>query len=73
MQQEIYARGPISCVIDATSEFESYTGGIFSQNLTTVYLNHVISVVGCGVSCGEEYWIGRNSWGVYWVCNDLFT
>jgi hypothetical protein len=30
MKAEIFARGPIACAIDATQEFEEYTGGIFS-------------------------------------------
>ena len=30
MKAEIFNRGPISCGIDATNEFENYTGGIFS-------------------------------------------
>lgn len=73
MQKEIYARGPISCGIDATSEFEAYTGGIYSQHLDVVRINHEISVVGWGVSdTGEAYWIGRNSWGVYWGENGFF-
>ncbi|ETO07734.1 Papain family cysteine protease containing protein [Reticulomyxa filosa] len=68
MKQELFARGPISCGIDATTEFESYSGGIYSQNLTDVSINHEIAVVGWGLdsSSGTEYWIGRNSWGMYW-------
>lgn len=67
MKAEIYARGPIACGIDATNEFEEYTGGIYSQKKALVVHNHVISVLGWGVSEeGEEYWIGRNSWGTYW-------
>jgi cathepsin X len=68
MKAEIYARGPISCGIDATQSFEEYTSGIFSQHLILPLLNHEISVVGWGVDpeSGIEYWIGRNSWGTYW-------
>jgi len=30
-------------------------------------INHEISVVGFGKTDeGEEFWIGRNSWGTYW-------
>eukprot|EP01084_Bolivina_argentea_P224344 379394_1 len=65
MKAEIYARGPIACGIDATNQFEKYTGGVYTQNGNN--LNHEISVLGWGVTAqGEDYWIGRNSWGTYW-------
>lgn len=42
-------------------------GGIYSEHIDNVEINHEISVVGYGVTeDGQEYWIGRNSWGTYW-------
>lgn len=31
MKTELYLNGPISCGVDATSEFDDYSGGIYSQ------------------------------------------
>lgn len=74
MKAEIFARGPITCGIAVTEKFEAYTGGIFSQALLLPLENHDISVVGWGVDeqTGQEYWIGRNSWGTYWGENGFF-
>lgn len=72
MAAEIYARGPISCGVDA-SVIENYTGGIFKDTTGANNIDHIIAVVGFGygvdpVTCpnGCEYWVVRNSWGRYW-------
>ena len=67
MKAELAQHGPIECGIQATYEFGEYKGGIYSQVIDNLQLNHAISVVGYGVTEeGQEYWIGRNSWGTYW-------
>eukprot|EP01135_Chromosphaera_perkinsii_P011370 Nk52_evm15s2391 gene=Nk52_evmTU15s2391 len=68
MKAEIYKRGPIGCGIHVTPAFENYTGGIYSERVLFPLPNHEISVVGWGKDqhTGQEYWIGRNSWGTYW-------
>jgi len=64
MMKEIYARGPITCGIDAGPILE-YTGGVYVGEGSQV--DHVISVVGWGTdSEAGRYWIIRNSWGEYW-------
>ena len=67
MMAEIYARGPISCGIDA-SFIENYTGGIFQSNATDWSIDHIISLLGWGVdeATGVKFWHLRNSWGTPW-------
>ena len=67
MKAELFSRGPISCGMHVTDKFEAYTGGIYSEKSLLPFPNHEIAIVGWGTTDeGEEYWIGRNSWGTYW-------
>lgn len=60
MMAEIYARGPISCGIDATDGLEAYTGGIYSEFSVLPEINHIISVVGWGYddASSTPFWVG---------------
>jgi len=67
MMAEIAARGPITCTIAVPPELEDYTGGVFKDSSGLKGLDHDIEVAGYGTTAGgQDYWLIRNSWGVYW-------
>eukprot|EP01090_Pellita_catalonica_P022991 TRINITY_DN9163_c0_g1_i1.p1 TRINITY_DN9163_c0_g1~~TRINITY_DN9163_c0_g1_i1.p1 ORF type:complete len:106 (+),score=10.14 TRINITY_DN9163_c0_g1_i1:694-1011(+) len=76
MKAEIFKRGPISCLMDASKTLHAWNGGaaVFSDDMWDPYLQyndlHWVSIVGWGISqTGEPYWTVRNSWGSYWNKN----
>ena len=67
MMNEIYQRGPISCMMALTEQLRfNYTGGIFVDQTGRTNDDHVVSVTGWGEDNGKKYWIIRNSWGSHW-------
>lgn len=68
IKAEIYARGPVAAGINAEPIID-YDGGIVNNtHFWNMMVNHIVSIVGWGTDevTGEQYWIGRNSWGEYW-------
>ena len=63
---EIYQRGPVSCVVAVTDDLLNYTGGIFYDKTGRKDQDHDIAVTGWGEENGTKYWIVRNSWGTGW-------
>lgn len=63
MKAEIYARGPISCGIDATQGLDNYNGGVYAEYNEAPQTNHLVSIVGWEKKDDIEAWIVRNSWG----------
>ncbi len=50
---EIYQRGPISCLMSTTLDFElNYTGGIYIDKTGRKAFDHVVSIVGWGEENG---------------------
>jgi cathepsin X len=65
MKKEIYARGPVACGVDA-DPLRNYTGGVFDEPNASKNTNHIVSIVGWSSDDKGQYWIVRNSWGMYW-------
>lgn len=72
MKRAIMKFGALDVAVNATDEFDMYTGGIFIDDQTVpdnplethATTNHAVSLVGWDDE--DEAWILRNSWGSGW-------
>jgi len=61
----LLAKGPLSVTTDGGSAaFQSYQSGLFNAPCTII--DHAVVLAGFGVSGTTQYWLIRNSWGLYW-------
>lgn len=63
LKQAIYEHGPISVAVCVNTEFQYYSGGVFSGPSCTG-VNHGVTLVGW--DDGDGAWIMKNSWGSGW-------
>ncbi len=48
MMNEIYQRGPITCIVSITEELVNYTGGILNDTTGRTEPDHDVSITGWG-------------------------
>ena len=69
MYMALKSHGPVSVVVDVTTNWQSYTSGILT-NCSSTKPNHAVLLVGHGFTSNgtvqQEYWVIRNSWGDSW-------
>ena len=63
--QSYVARGPVLALVDASAEFDSYNGGIFTGPCSDRDPTQAVLIVGYTTGAGA-YWIVKNSRGKSW-------
>ncbi|XP_053701438.1 procathepsin L-like [Synchiropus splendidus] len=60
--------GPVSAGVDASHpSWAQYLSGVYDEPAcSSTQLNHAVLIVGYGTYQGRDYWLVKNSAGVYW-------
>jgi len=65
-------QGPVDTTFDVWSDFDEYTGGVYSHQSGTYEGLHSVKIIGWGVENSVDYWLVQNSWGPNWGLNGFF-
>jgi cathepsin B len=66
-------QGPVDATFNVFSDFDSYSGGVYSWQWGSYEGLHSVKIIGWGVDYNEKngtngvpYWLVQNSWGKWW-------
>ncbi|XP_012783585.1 cathepsin S [Ochotona princeps] len=66
LKEAVANKGPVSVAIDAShSSFFLYRSGVYYEPNCTQEVNHGVLAIGYGHADGKDYWLVKNSWGLY--------
>jgi C1A family cysteine protease len=72
IKTEIMIYGPVTTVMTVFEDFALYNGGIYEYQYGKQMSDLSVTIVGWGKENGIDFWIVRNTWGMYWGENGYF-
>jgi cathepsin B len=66
IQREIVSNGPVVAGLEVWSDFDTYSGGVYTVKSNTFESGHAVTLIGWGVDAGVPYWHALNQWSRGW-------